>query len=61
MKKKITTSTTFDNILGFLWSVFVLTGGCYLVFWKGISAWWFVLIVLLLSVNVWHKKEEYED
>lgn len=61
MKKTITESTTFDNILGFIWAVFVLTGGSYLIFYKGISAWWFILVVLLLSVSVWHKKTEEVD
>ena len=57
MKKKVTTSTTGDNIICFLWAIFVLTDVSYLVFWKGISAWWFILIALLLSASVWHRKE----
>ena len=61
MKTTITQSTTVDNILGFLWAIFVVTGASYLVFYKGISAWWFVLAVLLLSASVWHKKTVIEQ
>ena len=61
MKREIKESTTFDNILSFIWVAFVLTGTCYLVFWQGISAWWFVLAVALMHVDIYHKKETIED
>jgi len=61
MKRKITTSTWFDNLIGFLWCVFVLAGTSYLVFFKGENAWWFALAVVLLSVSVYSKKEEIEE
>jgi hypothetical protein len=56
MKTTTTESTTFDNILGFIWAVFVLTGGTYLVFFKGASELWFILICLLLGASVYHKR-----
>ena len=31
----------------FLWCVVVWSAATYLVFWKGASAWWYVLVVLI--------------
>jgi hypothetical protein len=61
MKKTTYESTGFDNLLSMLWAVFVVSGYFYLVFWKGASVWWVLLLIVLLSAGVWSKKEVIED
>lgn len=34
-------------ILTFIWDVFLIAGTSYLVFWKGVSGWWFVLAIVI--------------
>ena len=36
-------------ILDFIWSVGVIGGCAYIVFWKGHSGWWFILAIALVS------------
>lgn len=52
MKNITTESSIIGNILEFIWAVGIIFGCAYLVFWKGESAWWFVLAIFLANVSV---------
>ena len=61
MKRVIKKSSQLDNVLSFLWAVVIIVGCTYLVFWKGVSAWWYVLALALLNVDVYYYKETIEE
>lgn len=61
MKKVIKKSSQLDNIIGFLWACIIIIGCSYLVFWKGISAWWYLFALLLIQVDVYYYKETIEE
>ena len=48
-------------ILEWLWAVIVLIGTTYLVFWVGISGWWYLLSCYLMTFTLSKKKVEIED
>lgn len=60
MKRKITKSTTTDNIIGFLWALLVFGTFTYLIFWREASGWWYLLAGALSYTSVWHEKIEEE-
>lgn len=42
-----------------VWNLVLICGTSYLVFWKGISGWWFVLAMLLIAgVNIPRKESK---
>ena len=43
-------------VLSYIWNIFIITSSTYLIFFKGVSPWWYILVVLLLG-RVRNKKE----
>jgi hypothetical protein len=48
---RIEAGGAFCELCQFLWAAFIIAGCSYLVFWKGASAWWYVLAVILLPTK----------
>lgn len=61
MKKTIKKSTQLDNILCLIWALIIIVGCTYIVFWKGASAWWYVLALALASGDLYYYKETIEE
>lgn len=59
LMKTITKKTnTVGIILDFMWGSLVLVGTTYLVFFKGINPWWYLLALLLMSASFLTEKIE---
>ena len=45
----------------YIYAIFVVTGSCYLVFWKGISEWYFLVSLLLLEKSPITRNKQIEE